>query len=474
MQKCKAVSLGTFFALAMVLAAVAEPTSGQPGWPDHSAAYLGVQITSVTADRAAELKLKDSFGAVIILVDHDGPACRAGLLENDVVIAFNGAKVESAEQLTGFIHSAPPSKQVVLTIVRNGQQQNVNVTLGTWTVSPHARSSQPPGMAMFPPMAAPRAYVPDAEIPSVAMLSIRHGLVVESLSPQLAEFFGAPRGRGLLVRSVERGSAAAAAGLKAGDVVLRINNDEVHDISDWQRAMQTQATKLTLSILRDKHEQTVVLAVPGPHDSSRLENQDWLNFDTEAQTLRDQLERMRPELDQSQQEFAPNQGQMIAQLGPSDKELEQMQREIEKAMKQQKKDMEKMARDMAKSTKPAAKDLAKMHRDLEKSLPRQKELAEMQQQLRDSMPSQKDFDEMKHQIEASVPSPKEMEEMKRQVESSVPSQKEMDDMRRQIEDSMKNWTPELQLQMQQLQKEMEQHQLDLQQMMNEFNNGHQL
>ena len=171
---------------------------------DHSAAYLGVQVTSVTQERVASLKLRDTSGAVIVYVDQDGPACRAGFIENDVVVGFNGIKVDSADQLTGMIHSAPANKPVTLTIMRTGQQQNVKVTLGSWTPAPHVRT---PGgsMAMFPPM-PPRPYVPDAEIPSMTMLSTRHGLMVESLSPQLADFFGVPHGQGVLVRSVERGT----------------------------------------------------------------------------------------------------------------------------------------------------------------------------------------------------------------------------------------------------------------------------
>ncbi len=80
--------------------------------------------------------------------------------------------------------------------------------------------------------------------------------MVESLSPQLADFFGVPHGHGVLVRSVEGGSPAAAAGLKAGDVILKVNNETVHDMSDWQRSMRTNATKVSVGILREKHEQT--------------------------------------------------------------------------------------------------------------------------------------------------------------------------------------------------------------------------
>ncbi len=101
------------------------------------------------------------------------------------------------------------------------------------------------------------------EVPSFTLLSERHGLVVESLSPQLSDFFGVAAGRGVLVRSVEGGSPAAVAGIKAGDVILRVNNQDVHDMSDWQRGMHSQG-KVWVLIWRDKKEQNFMMSVPGP------------------------------------------------------------------------------------------------------------------------------------------------------------------------------------------------------------------
>ncbi len=416
------VLLGALFSMAMVLPAVADPV---PGWPEaHSGAYLGVQIAEVTPQRASALKLKDSAGAVITYVDQDGPACRAGLMENDVVIAFNGLKVDGPEQLQGLIHTSPAQKTVTLTIVRSNQQKDVKVTLGSWNVMSHARAVPAITLGSPPP---PRAFVPDVEVPSFTLLSARHGLVVESLSPQLADFFGVQRGHGVLVRSVEGGSPAAAAGLKAGDIILKVNNESVHDMADWQRGMQVRASKVSVSVWRDKREQTLVINLPGPGDNSRLQLDDWLNLDSEALALRDQMGQMKPEIERSQKE-------MRAQLGPSQKELEQMRSEIEKSMKAEGKDLEKMSREMAKAAKPT-----------------EQQMEELRRQIQQSMPSQKDLDELK-----------------RQAEASVPSQKDLDEMRSQINESMQNWTPQLQQEMEQLKKQMEQQKLDLQQMMQDF------
>jgi len=421
----------------MILPAMANPASGQP-WPEaHSGAYLGVQITSVTPQRASVLKLQDPSGAIITYVDQDGPACHAGLMENDVVIAYEGSKVDGPEQLQGLIHATPPQKTVTLTIMRNGQRKDMKVTLGSWNVMSHAVSSLALGS---PP---PPHVVPDLEIPSFTVISARHGLVVESLSPQLSDFFGVQRGVGVLVRSVERGSPAAAAGIKAGDVILKVNNDTVRDMADWQRGMRTPAPKIPITVWRDKREQTVVMTVSGT--TSKLESGDWLNFDTQAQAMRDQLEQMRPEIERDQEE-------MMAQLGPSEKEQEQMRRELEKNLKLRQKDIDKMSRELAQSAAPT-----------------QKEMEQLRSEIQKSMPTQKDFDEMKRQIQQSMPTQQQLDEMKRQALASVPSQKDLDEMRRQIESSSKEWTPKLQQQMDELKKQMERQKFDLQKMLQEFN-----
>lgn len=426
MRTRNTVSLVAWFVAAMILPAMAEPASPQP-WPEaHSGAYLGVQITAVTPQRASALKLQEAVGAIITYVDQDGPACHAGLMENDVVVAFDGSKVDGPEQLQGLIHASPPQKTVTLTIVHNGQRKDVKVTLGSWNVMSHARAMPAIVLGNPPP---PHAYPPDLEIPSFTVLSARHGLVVESLSPQLSDFFGVPRGHGVLVRSVEGGSPAAAAGMKAGDIILKVNNETVHDMADWQRGMHVQATKVSVSIWRDKHEQTVVINVPGPAGTSWIRPDEWLNLGSEAEALRDQIAQMRPEIEGSQNE-------MVAQLGPSEKELEQMRSKIEKSMKHQQKDIDKMSRELAKSAKPS-----------------QKEMEHLRQEMQQSMPSQKDIDEMK-----------------RQLQTSLPSQKDLDEMRRQIQSSM---TPELQQQMEQLKKQMEEQKLDLQRMLQEFNSDRQ-
>lgn len=432
----------SLFALIAAAMAFSVMATAQP-WPEaHSGSYLGVQITAVNPQQVSALKLQDAMGALITYVDQDGPACHAGLLQNDVIVAFEGSRIDNPQQLQGLIHITPPQKTITLTVMRSGQRKDIKVTLGSWNIMSHVRATPAFPLAAPPP---PHAYVPDVEVPSFTLLSSLHGLMVESLSPQLADFFGVPHGHGVLVRSVEAGSPAAAAGLKAGDVILKINDQPVHDMDDWQRGMHGFGTRISVNVWRDKREQKLVMSVPEPGDSSRLLPGDWLGLDTNAQLLREEMEQLG-------KEFEGSEG-TLAQLGPSEKQLEQMRREIEKSMNTQQKDMQKMSRDLAKSAKPYAKDMEKMRTEIQNSVPTQQDLADMTRQ-----------------IQQSLPSPQQFETMKQQVQASIPSQQQMDEMRSQIEESTKVWTPQLQHEMEQLQKQMEQNKLDLQQMMRDMNN----
>ncbi len=182
-------------AAAMAAPASGEPLPGNPASPDsHQTAYLGVHIDAVTPQQAAALKLANPNGAVITDLDRDGPACKAGLKEQDVIVGLNGSKIESPEQLGGLIHATQAGKTVTLTVVRGGETKDVKVTLGRW---PRVMLHGPTFATGSPPWTGPvvaSGVLNGMEIPSVTVLSSRHGLMVESLCPQLADFFNVPAG----------------------------------------------------------------------------------------------------------------------------------------------------------------------------------------------------------------------------------------------------------------------------------------
>jgi S1-C subfamily serine protease len=204
------------------------------------------------------------------MVDQDAPAGKAGMREHDVVVGFNGSPVEDRDQLRNFVRQTLPGSAVTLGVMRDGQAMNVQVTLAD-----RARSSNPRLMHEAPPAtpAFPRVpSTPDFEVPLTNTLHLGPtGAVLENLTPQLCEFFGVKNGRGgVLVRSVESGSPAAAGGLKAGDVVVRVEKDAVADIRDWLRATRGRAGPTALTVVRDKREVNLSISMPGRNRRSSL------------------------------------------------------------------------------------------------------------------------------------------------------------------------------------------------------------
>jgi len=238
--------------------------------------YLGVDIRDVTTDRMAALKLKEERGVEITMVDADAPAGKAGLKEHDVILDFNGTAVESEEQIRRLIREVPPGRTVTLGISRDGAPMKISVQLADHsTVAAQARPR------VFVP--APRVQVfprNGMDLPfQIQTYSSVLGVQTESLTRQLGEYFGVKDGEGVLVRSVEKGSAAEKAGLKAGDVIVKADNEKLTDRSDLSHILRSHRTggKMTLVVMRDKHEQTFTVTLPdrGSRDSS------FLNFDTE-------------------------------------------------------------------------------------------------------------------------------------------------------------------------------------------------
>ena len=267
--------------------------------------YLGVDIADVTTERLGALKLKEEHGAEVTMVDQDAPAGKAGLKEHDVILSLNGAGVESAAQLRRMIRETPGGRVVTLGISRDGQPQSIKVQLANRGKS-LAAHSMPNFKFEMPAMPA----IADLDIPVsvvVAHSSLRSGLMVENITQQLGEFFGVKSGNGVLIRSVEKGSRSEKAGFRAGDVIVRVNHQVVHDTSDFTRALRsTTGGTAAVTVVRDKKEQNLSLSLPEKNSGNLLEE----SFDMPEVTADVEMELSRA-------------GEQIARLAPA---LEKLQR----------------------------------------------------------------------------------------------------------------------------------------------------
>jgi len=201
--------------------------------------YLGVDVRDVTEDQLAALKLKEARGAEIVLVDHDAPAGKVGLREHDVILRVNNQAIVGEDQLRRMLRESPPGTTIVLLVSRDGQQMSVTtqtanreeVERQAW--EQHLTVPEPlpdnAGGDFFPGPATPAPAVRGGNsfLGPTLMNPSYTGAMLETMSAQLADFFGVAGGGGLLVRSVEANSPAALAGMHAGDVVVRANEKAV-------------------------------------------------------------------------------------------------------------------------------------------------------------------------------------------------------------------------------------------------------
>ncbi len=226
-------------------------------------AQLGVRVSNVDVTAA-------TGGVRIDEVNQDSPAEKAGLREGDVVVEYDGERVRSARQFTRLVQETPDGRTVKIAVLRDGQKQTVDATPEegghTWNFSidgDQIRREIERGLRDLPrdfrfDDRGPRRFeyrLPERVMPFMGSRG-RLGVSVQSLTPDLEEYFGATSG-GALVSSVAQDSAAAKAGIKAGDVITSINGDRVSDAGDLMRELDGATGEVTIVVLRDKKELTL-------------------------------------------------------------------------------------------------------------------------------------------------------------------------------------------------------------------------
>ncbi|MGB8065292.1 MAG: PDZ domain-containing protein [Candidatus Sulfotelmatobacter sp.] len=341
--------------------AAENSTSDPPGqnWifsseDSGTSSYLGVDIADVTSERLGALKLKEEKGVEVTMVDQDAPAGKAGIKEHDVILTMNGTTIESEAQLRRMIHETPPGRVITLGLSRDGQPMSVKVQLAD-KHKEFAWDGPKPGDIH---VQIPEIHVPDIDIPSINMVvvtsSARSGLMVENITPQLGEFFGVKNGAGVLVRSVEKGSRAEKAGFRAGDVIVKVNDQLVHDTSDFAHGVRSRnSDSVNVLVMRDRKEQTLTLSLPDRNDSSQL-----LNIEDDEDSLADaqayynmaevqkEIAKVRPDMEIAGQEASKAAQEVRESLCRAQREIKHQSECQRKQFKKQQEELMKQLEQM--------------------------------------------------------------------------------------------------------------------------------
>jgi serine protease Do len=187
--------------------------------------YLGVLIQDITPGLAKEFKLEDRKGALVGEVTPKSPAAKAGVESGDIVVALNDKDVTDSRHLKLEIARIKPGESATLKVLREGETKTLKVKVG-----------ELPGQQELAKNDAGK----DDE-------GTLNGVTVSDLEPRMRQQFGVPpKVKGALVTQVEPDSAAAEAGLQAGDVILEINHEPVTGASEAVKLTEEPADKTTL------------------------------------------------------------------------------------------------------------------------------------------------------------------------------------------------------------------------------------
>ena len=243
--------------------------------------WLGVSIADINEERASELGLGRPMGAEIKAVVPDSPAAEAGLKKGDIILEFQNTPVQGVSQLTRLVRETPPGRTVSLEIQDEGSRRTVDIKITE-------RESEHDIHKIISKIGIPDVdfegfdmefEVPDIDIdlPHIMSLGahgggVRMGVMVETLTDQLGEFFGVEDGGGVLIRRVEKGSAGEEAGLRAGDVIIGIDDQDIASSSALRRAVRENAGKtVAVTIVRDRRETEVSVTLPEKKSPSKWE-----------------------------------------------------------------------------------------------------------------------------------------------------------------------------------------------------------
>jgi serine protease Do len=232
---------------------------------------IGVSVRDLTAEEITRAKLDQPGGVLVQEVRDGSPAARAGLKTGDIVVQFDGERVRSASHFMRLVRETASGRPIKSSVVRDGARLVVDLT-------PETNDRR--AMLMPPNLPDDFNFNPDnfnfnmpRNIDPVPPLRVsprgQIGVQLAPLGEQLAGYFGVKGG--VLVSSVTSGSAAAQAGLKAGDVITAVNGRAVQNVGDVTAAVREAKPggTVAMQIVRDRKDITVTVIVPERIDEPR-------------------------------------------------------------------------------------------------------------------------------------------------------------------------------------------------------------
>lgn len=296
-------------AVVLVAAAGAHPHKRHMIRIESEGAFLGVTMQELTEELRKGLNSKAKNGVLVSSVVEGSAAERAGIEEGDIIVEFDGNKVESPDALRELIAEKEVKDEVSVKFVREGKSKTIDLTLGDW--ADHSP------MAIFGDADRFEIALPRGEQFSSMIAHLRPrqlGVRAHEMDADLSSYFGVDEGEGVLVLGVEGETTAEQAGIKAGDVIVALEDKKVETIGDIREAMSAleKGDELNITVVRKNKRVKLKGEV---QDAKNV----WIDqFPREMRRhgrgmhklylgveddLREQMKELRKELDELKKEF---------------------------------------------------------------------------------------------------------------------------------------------------------------------------
>jgi serine protease Do len=202
---------------------------------------IGVQVQSVTPELAKSFGMSEPKGALVGQVNPDTPAAKAGIHRGDIIIEFNGHPIQEMNELPRMVAETAPGSKATLKILREGKEKTLSLTI-TELADERQAQARDAGEAEKTPL----------------------GLEVQNLNPNLAQQFRLRDNKGVVVVQVEPGSPAADAGIRAGDLILEVNDAVVGTVKEYREAVAKVKKEAVARMLIKRGGNTLYLTVENP------------------------------------------------------------------------------------------------------------------------------------------------------------------------------------------------------------------
>lgn len=198
--------------------------------------WLGVQVQRVTPDLAKSFGLDRERGALVADVMPDTPAAKAGIERGDIIVEFNGRKIDEMNDLPRVVATTPPDADVPMKLLRKGQEKVVQVKVAELKEERAAASGG-------------------------GTLEESLGMTVQELTPEIARSLGVSESKGVVVTNVDDGSPADEAGFRRGDVLVEVNQKKIENLRDYRAALGRVAGGDSLLLLVRRGDSVLYVAL---------------------------------------------------------------------------------------------------------------------------------------------------------------------------------------------------------------------